>query len=37
MQVKTGKFKKKDETNVYLQPDYRINSISELPYILGME
>ena len=37
IQVKTGKFQKKDETNVYLQPDYRINSISELPYILGME
>ena len=37
IQVKTGKFQKKDETNVYLQPDYRINSISELPHILGME
>ena len=37
IQVKTGKFQKKDETNVYLQPDYRINSISELPRILGME
>ena len=37
IQVKTGKFQKKDETNVHLQPDYRINSISELPHILGME
>ena len=37
IQVKTGKFQKKDETNLYLQPDYRINSISELPHILGME
>ena len=37
VQVKTGKFQKKDETNVHLQPDYRINSISELPHILGME
>ena len=37
VQVKTGKFQKKDETNVYLQPDYRINSISELPRVLGVE
>ncbi len=37
IQVKTGKFQKKDETNVHLQPDYRINSISELPRILGVE
>ena len=34
IQVKTGKFQKKDETNVYLQPDYRINSIVDLPNIL---
>ena len=37
IQIKTGEFQKKDETNVYLQPDYRINSILELPHILGME
>jgi len=37
IQVKTGKFQKKDETNIYLQPDYRINSISELSYLLGIE
>ena len=37
IQVKTGKFQKKDETNLYLQPDYRINSISELSYLLGIE
>ena len=34
IQVKTGKFQKKDETNSYLQPDYRINSIVNLPNIL---
>ena len=37
IQVKTGKFQIKDETNIYLQPDYRINSISELSYLLGIE
>ena len=37
IQVKTGKFQKKDETNVYLQPDFRINSILELPHILDIE
>jgi hypothetical protein len=37
IQVKTGKFQKKDETNLYLQPDYRINSISELSNLLGIE
>ena len=34
IQVKTGKFQKKDETNLYLQPDYRINSIVDLSKIL---
>ena len=34
IQVRTGKFQKKDETNSYLQPDYRINSIVNLPNIL---
>ena len=34
IQVKTGKFQKKDETNSYFQPDYRINSIVDLPNIL---
>ena len=34
IQVKTGKFQKKDETNSFLQPDYRINSIVDLPNIL---
>ena len=34
IQVRTGKFQKKDETNSYLQPDYRINSIMDLPNIL---
>ena len=34
IQVRTGKFQKKDETNLYLQPDYRINSIVDLPNIL---
>ena len=34
IQVRTGKFQKKDETNSYLQPDYRINSIVDLPNIL---
>jgi hypothetical protein len=37
IQVKTGKFQKKDETNLYFQPDYRINSISELSNLLGIE
>ena len=37
IQVKTGKFQKKDETDLYLQPDYRINSISGLSYALGTE
>ena len=36
IQVRTGKFQKKDETSVFLQPDYRINSITDLPYILGV-
>ena len=30
IQVRTGKFQKKDETNSNLQPDYRINSIADL-------
>jgi len=34
IQVRTGKFQKKDETNSYLQPDYRINSIVDLSKIL---
>ena len=34
IQVRTGKFQKKDETNSHLQPDYRINSIVDLPNIL---
>ena len=34
IQVRTGKFQKKDETNSHLQPDYRINSIVDLPDIL---
>ena len=34
IQVRTGKFQKKDEANSYLQPDYRINSIVDLPNIL---
>ena len=34
IQVRTGKFQKKDETNSQLQPDYRINSIVDLPNIL---
>ena len=34
IQVRTGKFQKKDETNSYFQPDYRINSIVDLPNIL---
>ena len=34
IQVRTEKFQKKDETNSYLQPDYRINSIVDLPNIL---
>ena len=34
IQVRTEKFQKKDETNSYLQPDYRINSIVNLPNIL---
>ena len=34
IQVRTGKFQKIDETNSYLQPDYRINSIADLPKIL---
>ena len=34
IQVRTGKFQKKDETNLYFQPDYRINSIVDLPNIL---
>ena len=34
IQVRTGKFQKKDETNSHLQPDYRINSIADLPNIL---
>ena len=34
IQVRTGKFQKKDETNSRLQPDYRINSIADLPNIL---
>ena len=34
IQVRTGKFQKKDETYSYLQPDYRINSIVDLPKIL---
>ena len=37
IQVKTGKFQKKDETNIYLQPDYRIDSISRLTYTLDIE
>ena len=37
IQVKTGKFQKKDETNLYLQPDYRIDSISRLTYTLDIE
>ena len=37
IQVKTGKFQKKDETNLYLQPDYRIDSISRLTYALGIK
>ena len=36
IQVRTGKFQKKDETNLYPQPDYRINSIMDLPDILGI-
>ena len=36
IQVRTGKFQKKDETSVFSQPDYRINSITDLPYILGV-
>ena len=34
IQVRTGKFQKKDETNSCFQPDYRINSIVDLPNIL---
>ena len=34
VQVRTGKFQKKDEANSYLQPDYRINSIVDLHNIL---
>ena len=34
IQVRTGKFQKKDEANSYLQPNYRINSIVDLPNIL---
>ena len=36
IQVRTGKFQKRDEANSYLQPDYRINSIADLPKILGI-
>ena len=36
IQVRTVKFQKKDETSVFSQPDYRINSITDLPYILGV-
>ena len=34
IQVRTGKFQKKDETNSHIQPDYRINSIVDLSNIL---
>ena len=36
IQVRTGKFQKKDETNSHFQPDYRINSIADLPSIMGI-
>ena len=35
IQVKTGKYQKTDESNSYVQPDLRINSIADLPRILG--
>ncbi len=34
VQVKTGKYQKKDENNLYVQPDLRINSIFDLPNII---
>ena len=35
IQVKTGKFQKKDVDNV-IQPHHRIESIADLPKLLGM-
>ena len=34
IQVKTGKYQKKDESDSFIQPDLRINSIADLPYHL---
>lgn len=36
IQVKTGKYQKKDETDLFIQPDLRINSIADLSYHLGL-
>ena len=36
IQVKTGKYQKKDESDSFIQPDLRINSIADLPYHLGL-
>tara|TARA_Y100001970_G_scaffold30297_1_gene37620 strand:+ start:762 stop:1547 length:786 start_codon:yes stop_codon:yes gene_type:complete len=36
IQVKTGKYQKKDESSFYTQPDFRLNSIVDLPSFLGI-
>ena len=36
IQVKTGKYQEKDESDTYVQPDFRINSIADLPNCLGL-
>ena len=37
IQVKTGKYQKKDETEPYIQPDTRIDSITELFSVLDIK
>ena len=36
IQVKTGKYQKMDESDSFIQPDLRINSIADLPYHLRL-
>ena len=35
IQVKTGKYQQTDESDSYVQPDFRINSIVDLPNFFG--
>jgi len=36
IQVKTGKYQLQDEKSQYIQPDYRINSIIDLPEVINL-